>query len=230
MVVPLYGSRVLFFFALSCLAAATFGSVVLYQKGERRRLANGGAEQRLLLTGPNNGAAGARPTSQPPAASADPTLETLQRGDVVDDGENDWIVAGSIRYREERDSWTLHCLEGGTTQRFLEVRRRGGSLDVALVDVAKGLPGGQLLQGLTYAGQSFQLDVRGDARVSIEGDVVVGDGSLQPGVISYARYRGPGDALLLVEDEGAARRAWRGEKVPPSSLSLMSGELNRADS
>jgi hypothetical protein len=222
---------VLFFFALSCLAAATFGSVVLYQKGERRRLeAGGGADPRLLL--------GAKTDSKPPSKApsravedgGDPTLETLQRGDIVDDGENDWVVQGSLRYREERESWALHGLMGGGRPRFLEVRRRGGALEVALVEVAHGLPGGQLLQGLTYAGQSFQLEVRGDARVAVDGEVVVGDRSLQPGVIAYARYSGPGGAVLLVEDEGASRRAWLGERVPASSLSLMSGELNRADS
>jgi len=219
---------VLFFFALSCLAAATFGSVVLYQKGERRRLeAGGGAEPRLLL--------GARSAGTPPkkpahADSGDPTLETLQRGDIVDDGESDWVVQGTLRYREERDSWALHGLLGGDRQRFLEVRRRGGALEVALVEAAHGLPGGQLLQGLTHAGHTFQLEVRGDARVAVDGEVVVGDRSLQPGVIAYARYSGAGGAVLLVEDEGASRRAWLGERVPASSLSLMSGELNRADS
>lgn len=211
----------LFFLALSCLAAATFGSVVVYQRGERRRLEAGGADPRLLPARTNDSV---KPTPVSPTASAEPGLETLQTGDIVDDGEGDWVVTGSVRFREERETWALHALDGGARQRFLEVRRRAGALEVAFVDVASGLPNGQLLQGLTFAGHSFQLDLRGDARVSIDGDV---DGRGN-GTIAYARYSGPGGALLLVEDEGAVRRAFLGSRIPASSLSLMSGELNRA--
>jgi len=211
----------LFFFALSCLAAATFGSVVLYQRGERRRLEAGGvADPRLLLPDPKPKAA----SSSPPARAPDvePTLETLQLGDIVDDGEHDYVVVGTVRLREERETWAMHTLEGGDRQRFLEVRRRG-AVDVAFVDVAHGLPAGQLFEGLTFGGRAYQLEVRGDARISVDGDV----GGRKPGVVAYARYAGAGGALLLVEDEGTARRAFVGEKVPASSLSLMSGELNR---
>jgi hypothetical protein len=214
---------VLFFMALSCLAAATFGSVVLYQRGERRRLeAGGGVDPRLLL--PERRTEPPTAVSTPPARSGEPTLDHLQQGDIVDDGENDWVVTGSARYREERETWWLHALDGGARQRFLEVRRRGDELEVAFVDRAVGLPSGQLLQGLTFSGQAFQLDVRGDARVVVDGVV---DG-MASGTVAYARYGGPGGALLLVEDEGAARRAFAGSRVPVSSLSFMSGELNRS--
>lgn len=219
--VALYGSGVLFFFALSCLAAATFSSVVLYQKGERRRQQLGGiADPRLLLPFDTEVA---KPASSPPARVGEPTLENLQRGDIVEDGPDDYVVVGTVWYREERDTWALHILDGGTTQRFLEVRRRGGALDVAFVERAQGLPTGQLFDGLTFSGQGFQLEGRGDARTTVDGDTA----GLGTGVIAWARYGGAGGALLLVEDEGAARRAFVGARVPASSLSLMSGELNR---
>jgi hypothetical protein len=209
---------VLFFFALSCLAAATFGSVVVYQRGERRRLeaASGGQATALLVTGRSAPAA--------PSRTVEPTLETLQTGDIVDDGEGDWVVSGSLRYREEKETWSLHALDGGARRRWLEVRRRHGQLEVAFVDVADGLPAGQLLQGLTFAGQSFTLDLRGDARIVVDGEVP----GRSSGACVYARYGGAGGALLLVEDEGPTRRAFFGSRVPPSSVSLMSGELNRA--
>jgi hypothetical protein len=218
---------VLFLFALSFLAAATFGSVVLYQKGEQRRLGEGGGVDPNLLL-PLHDDHGATvstspPASVPPARVGEPTLETLQRGDVVEDGPDDFIVVGTIRYREERDTWALHVLDGGTRQRFLEVRRRNGDLEVAFVDTTRDLPTGQLLQGLTFAGQSFQLEVRGDARTSVDGDV----GGIAGGVIAWARYGAAGGGLLLVQDDAATRRGWVGSRVPPSSLSLMSGELNR---
>ena len=215
--------------ALSCLAAATFGSVVLYQRGERRRLEVGGvADPRLMLPERRS----EPPKSAPPARSGEPTLDHLQQGDIVDDGENDWVVTGTARYREERETWWLYALDGGARQRFLEVRRREGELQVAFVDRVVGLPSGQLMQGLTFGGQAFQLDVRGDARVVVDGVIDglndgVPDGRAS-GTVAYARYGGPGGALLLVEDEGAARRAFAGSRVPVSSLSFMSGELNRS--
>lgn len=227
----------LFFLALSALAAATFGSVVLYQRGEKNRLdGRGVADPRLLLPerkkkdpketqeAPVKGKA----KSNAPRPTLDPTLETLARGDIVVDGNDDWLVTGTVGYREEKETWQLHALEGGNRRRFLEVRARDGGLDVAFVDPVQGLPSGQLLQGLTFQGQSFHLEIRGDARTSVDGDV--GNGVSGGGVIAYARYGGGGGALLLVEDEGAARRAFLGSRVPADSLSLMSGELNRAQS
>ncbi|MDP2341981.1 MAG: DUF4178 domain-containing protein [Deltaproteobacteria bacterium] len=218
----------LFFLALSALAAATFGSVVLYQRGEKRRISDGGVvDPRLLL--PEKKDSGKvkakKPGTDLPKPSEEPTLETLRQGDIVVDGDDDWLVMGTVAYREEKDTWALHALEGGSKRRFLEVRQRGGGLDVAFVDLVDGLPGGQLLHGLTFRGQSFQLDVRGDARTQVDGDVGVKVSS--GGVLAWARYSGGGGSLLLVEDEGAARRAFLGSRVPPSSLSLMSGELNR---
>ncbi len=213
----------LFFIALSALAAATFGSVVLYQRGEQKRLGDG-ADPRLLLPERKK----EKVKTQPPKPAEDPTLETLSRGDIVSDGDDDWLVTGSIAYREERDTWQMHALEGGNRRRYLEVRARDGGVDVAFVDPAAGLPSGQLLQGLTFLGQSFQLEVRGDARIVVDGDVgLPGLSSSGGGVLAYARYGGPGGSLLLVEDEGTVRRAFVGHRLPASSLSLMSGELNR---
>ena len=218
----------LFFLALSALAAASFGSVVIYQRGEKRRLAAGGvADPRLLLAEKN--AARVKVKSVATTTALEPTLETLTQGDVVVDGDDDWLVTGTIAYREENDRWAMHALDGGARSRFLEVRARGGILDVAFIDLVDGLPAGQLLQGLTFRGQSFNLDGRGDARTSVDGDV--GTRVSSGGVLAWARYQGGGGSLLLVEDEGAGmRRAFLGNRVPPSSLALMSGELNRQQS
>lgn len=223
----------LFFLALSALAAATFGSVVMYQRGERRRI-EGGADPRLLLAaatdddGANDGKKNKKSTTTPPRKpSEDPTLATLDLGDIVVDGADDWVVVGTVRYREEGDRWQLHVLDGGQRRRYFEVRTRNGELEAAFVDVADGLPGGQLAQGLNFHGTPYQLDVRGDARTTVTGEVDVGV-TTSGGQLAYARYSGPGGALLLVEDEGAApRRAFVGSRVTASSLTLMSGELNR---
>jgi len=223
---------VLFFLALSCLAVATLGSAAAYQRGERRRLADGGVRAPAQLTdgaaaddGPR--AAGRRATGARAAADDDddPTLETLSPGDVGVDGVDDWLVTGTVRYREETDVWALHVLDGGTRRRFLEVRPRRGDVEVAVVDVADEAPRGQLLGGLTFHGQVFRLEGRGDARTTAAGDV---DAVSRGGLLQWVRYAAAGGGVLLVEDEGAARRAFIGARVQPSSLSIMSGALNRA--
>lgn len=210
---------VLFFLALSALAAATFGSVMLYQRGEERRRLGAPADPRLLLP--------ERKSEPPPKASrqGEPTLETLDLGDIVEDGPDDWLVVGARRYREEQDTWALFALEGGDRQRLLEVRRRRGQLEVAFLDGVDDLPGGQLLQGLTYRQQSFTLEARGDARVTAEGEAQAAPAS---GRLAWARFGGAGGALLLVEDDpNGQRQGFYGQKVAASALSLMSGELNR---
>jgi hypothetical protein len=218
---------VLFFLALTCLAAATVGSAVAYQRGERRRLASGGARAPLLLPGHDDGPTPATKKQAPPVDDDEPTLETLAPGDVVVDGVDDWVVAATVRYREESDVWALHVLDGGARRRFLEVRPRRGGVEVAVVDVTDDLPRGQLLGGLTFQGQAFRLEGRGDARTTSTGRL--DGGTSRGGVLQWARYAAAGGGVLLVEDEGGARRAFVGARVQSSSLTLMSGALNRAD-
>jgi hypothetical protein len=218
----------LFFLAISCLAVAAAGSAVAYQRGERRRLAGGG--QRPLSLPRGRRAEEPSSDSRPAASGQDedePTLQTLACGDVVVDGVDDWIVSGTVRYREEADTWALHVLDGGVRRRFLEVRARRGDVEVVVLDTAEDVPRGLLPGGLTFRGQVLRLDGRGDARTTSEGRL---DGQASAGgVLQWARYSAAGGAVLLVEDEGARRRGFFGARVQPSSLSLMSGALNRAD-
>jgi hypothetical protein len=205
-----YAWSVLLFLALSCLAAAAVGSVVVYQRGASSRLA--GADGTARLPARTEASVGEEPRRP------EPTLETLQHGDIVLDGNDDYVVVGTLTYREEQDSWTLHVLDAGARRRFLEVRRRRGVLEVALLDAVGDAPvHGQLVGGLTYRGKPLTLDSRGDARVQPGGDT---DDRGHPALLRYARYSGPGGALLLVEEEGVTRRAYHGHEAPPSSLQI----------
>jgi hypothetical protein len=197
---------VLLFFALSCLAAAALGSVVVYQRG---------AQNRLLAP---DGTARLPPKSTmtlPPRP--EPTLETLQLGDAVLEGSDDYVVVGTLGYREEADAWQVHVLDAGASRRYLEVRSRRGVLSAALLDVVDDAPiHGQLGGGLTYRGRPLTLEARGDARITLSGDT----GQRGAGLLKYARYTGPGGALLVVEEEGTTKRALYGQAVPHSSLTI----------
>jgi hypothetical protein len=218
---------VLFFVTLSVLAAATVGSVVVYQRGERRRIAGAPAPAPRLTAGTTPPGRRAAPPTGDDGSGDEPTLETLAPGDVVVDGVDDWLVVGSVAYREEGDTWAMHLLDGGQRHRLLEVRRRRGDVEVAFLDVVDDLPRGQLLGGLNHRGQAFQLEGRGDARTTTKGDC--GEHLSRGGALEWARYGAAGGGLLLVEDEGPRRRGFVGQRVPPSSLSFMSGALNRGD-
>src|SRR5687768_2186681 len=103
-------SHVLLFFALSCLAAAALGSVVVYQRGAQNRLLAPDGTARLPPKGT---------VTLPPRPEA--TLETLQIGDAVLEGSDDYVVAGTLGYREEADAWQVHVLDAGAARRYLEV-------------------------------------------------------------------------------------------------------------
>ncbi len=199
--------------ALTCLAAAATGSVVAYQRSAALRLTTADGTARL----PPKGVPGER--NRP-----EPTLETLQFGDVVLDGDDDFVVAGTLQYQEEQDQWSLHALDGGKVQRFLEVREKAGVVQAAFLEPVDDAPlFGALGQGLTYRGKPLTLEARGDARASAQGEI-----QREGGLVRYARYAGPGGALLVVEELVRERRAMFGHLTPTSTIAIYPGELNRA--
>lgn len=198
--------------ALTCLAAAAAGSVVAYQRSALQRLGSVDGTARL----PPKGVPGER-------TRPEPTLETLQHGDVVLDGDDDFLVTGTLMYQEEQDAWSLHALDGGAAPRFLEVRARSGVVQASFLEPVDDAPlFGSLGQGLTYRGRAMTLEARGDARTT-----ALGEAKRAGGLLRYARYAGPAGALLIVEQLGSDRRALFGHVTPSSTISIYPGELNR---
>lgn len=203
--------HMLFLLSLSLLSVVTLGSVVAYQRGAHKRLDEGlGADRRRLLT-----------ASSPPAPPAtDRTLDTLQVGDVVVDGDEDWLIIGTLTYQEEEERWCWHHLDSGRHHRWLEVRPRGGHR-ACFWEPAADLPAfGQLPNGLTHRGVPYRLWRRGDARVTADGEV----GARAAGTLRYTIYEGPGGAMLHVEDGDGARRAYGGTRTQGAGLMFMPGE------
>lgn len=200
---------------LVALGAVTVSSVVVYQRGARRRLLEGGGHAGVPALPP----ARHEPAEDGPAE--DVTLSTLGPGDVIIDGGADWLIVGTLYYKEERDRWQLHRVQGEDQHRWFEVRQRDG-LVAAWFEPASDIPSfGQLYDGLTHRGLPFRLVRRGDAYVSKEGDV---DGRAA-GLVRYTTYEGPGGMYLNVEEaEGSERRALTGDRVIAAGLMLMPGE------
>jgi hypothetical protein len=204
---------VLFLLALSALTAATVGSVLVYQRGERQRQLGGAPVKPRAL----------RAAPAPSAPKAEPSLSTLSVGDVVGDGVDDWLVVGTLAYREEDDRWALHRVQG-TTMRWLEVRRVRGRWEAAFVDVTRELPKqGTLLDGVMVGGARVTLEQRGDARVEVHRDCERRSG----GMLRYTRYANAEGQVVLVDD-AEERYAYAGQRVVAGSLEIFSGELNRS--
>ena len=193
-----------FLLALSLLSVATVGSVVAYQRASARAL--GGGKELAAL-----------PASTGPATER--TLQTLRVGDVVLDGEDDWLIVGTVTYREEQDVWWIHRLEDGARIRLLEVRKRP-DWTPAMLELADDAPTfGQLYNGLTFRSHPYQLERRGDARLKAEGDA-----HCEGGLIRYITYRGPSQQVLHIEETSAGRKGYAGRVLPSGTLTLMPGE------
>ncbi len=190
---------------------ATVGSVVVYQRQATARLK--GKDTLAAL-----------PAPQEPASER--TFETLQAGDVVVWGEQDWVVKQRVVYDEEGDLWWLYVLDDGNAskeRRYLEARRQDGT-EVALLTRADDAPlFGQLGQGLTFRGDPFLLDTRGDAFLSL--DTRTDAAGIVAGRLSYSRYKGPGGLWLIIEEQAGVRRAYAGELVAKKTFSLMPGNV-----
>lgn len=202
----------LWLLALSLLSAATIGSVMAYQRGMAARLPDGTIRRAALP-----------PAREDPAVER--TLQTLQVGDVVVEGDEDWLITATATYREEEEVWWVHLLEDGKDRRFMEVRRRPG-WTVTMLQAADDVPTfGQLGHGLTFRAQPYQLERRGDARVSLQGErMATGEGLLR-----YATYAGPAGTWLNVEEQEGRRLAFAGQTVEPTGLMLMPGARPEAD-
>ena len=197
-------------FALIALSTATAASVVIYQRTAERRFLQLQHGQTLGLL----------PEGQEEERTTERTLSTLRIGDVVSQGEQDWVIIGTCDYREERDRWRLHLLDAGAEQIWLETQHENDH-DGLFLSRADDIPiFGTLQDAITFRGETFRLDRRGDARVDVDGDV--GERAVER--LRYTRYEGPGSARLLIEESDGKRRAYIGYRTPASILDLLPGQ------
>lgn len=194
----------------AAVSAAALGSVVLYQREAQRR-----------LSGAPEGAARSLPAPRPPTGPAiDRELHTLQLGDVVLEGDEDWLLVGTVHYREEEERWFLHRMEGGRRQRWLYVRAMPAWQALWLEDADDAASFGRLADALTFRARTLELWRRGDAGLRVEGEVM----DRSAGQVHYSVYCGHGGEVLVIEQIAEHRRAMAGTRILEGSLTLMPGE------
>ena len=201
----------LFLIAILILGGATVGSVLAYQRGAHKRLAAYGDLKRLAP----------KPEPEPePEPTVERSIETLSPSDVVVHDDRDWLIVGSLNYREEDDTWHLHHLEDAGESCWLEVRKRQGNWQAAMLKSASGIPTfGRLGDGLTYQGMPYRLLRRGVARVVAVGDTR----GRKSETVEYTTYDGAGVGYLVVEQTSSGRVANSGEYIREESLDLLPG-------
>lgn len=142
----------------------------------------------------------------------------LGPGAVVSHGGIDYVVRGSVTYREGPYVWWEHLLEGGDQPIWFSVEEDDGRLELAMWVDRKDLtlqPGGQYL----VDGVTFRESERGRASYTSEGMTGLPAG----GEMEYLDCTNADKSALLSFERWAPGMAWEvstGRSVVPGELSV----------
>ena len=161
-----------------------------------------------------------------PAARQDPLTtgaaefgpRQLGPGAVVSYGGVDYVVRGSVTYREGPFVWWEHLLEGGEQPIWFSVEEDDGRLKLAMWVSRKDLalqPGGEhVVDGVTY-----KESERGHAGYTTEGTTGLPAG----GEMDFVDYVNADETALLSFERWAPDMPWEvstGKSVLPGELTL----------
>jgi hypothetical protein len=144
--------------------------------------------------------------------------QQLGPGAVVSHGGVDYVVRGSVTYREGPYVWWEHLLEGGDQPIWFSVESDDGRLELAMWVDRKDLtlqPGDQYL----VDGVTFRESERGRASYTSEGMTGLPAG----GEMEYLDCTNADKSALLSFERWAAGMSWEistGKSVVPGELSV----------
>jgi hypothetical protein len=157
----------------------------------------------------------------PLSFSAQPQFGPRQLGPgaIVSYGGVDYVVRGSVTYREGPFVWWEHLLEGGDQPIWFSVEEDDGRLELAIWVTRKDLahqglqPGGQhVVDGVT-----FQESERGRAGYTTEGTTGLPPG----GDMDFVDYSNSDETALLSFERWAPNMPWE----ISTGKSVLTGEL-----
>jgi len=192
---------------LVALAAVLFiASLVVLVVALRRPKARPGGRQDPLAFGA-------------PGVQAQYGPRQLGPGAIVSYGGVDYVVRGSVTYREGPFVWWEHLLEGGDQPIWFSVEEDDGRLELAIWVTRKDLahqglqPGGQhVVDGVT-----FQESERGRAGYTTEGTTGLPPG----GDMDFVDYSNSDETALLSFERWAPNMPWE----ISTGKSVLTGEL-----
>lgn len=131
----------------------------------------------------------------------------LGPGAIVSHGGIDYVVRGSVTFREGPFVWWEHLLEGGDTPTWLSVQEDDGRLELAMWVKRTDLglqPGGQhVIDGVT-----FQETERGHAGYTTEGTTGLPAGGEMDYVDCASAGQGADESMLLSFERWAPDMGW----------------------
>jgi hypothetical protein len=156
-----------------------------------------------------------------PSAQAQFGPRQLGPGAIVSYGGVDYVVRGSVTYREGPFVWWEHLLEGGDQPLWFSVEDDDGRLELAMWVTRKDLvalqPGGDhVVDGVT-----FRESERGHAGYTTEGTTGLPPGGEMDFVDYASAGRGADEALMLSFERWAPDMPWE----ISTGKSVLTGEL-----
>jgi hypothetical protein len=142
----------------------------------------------------------------------------LGPGAIVSYGGTDYVVRGSVTFREGPFVWWEHLLEGGDQPCWFSVEEDDGRLELAMWVTRKDLalqPGGELM----VDGVTMRESERGHASYTTEGTTGMPAG----GEMDFVDYADAGQNLLLSFERWAPDMPWEvssGRTVLPGELTV----------
>ncbi|MEM9092127.1 MAG: DUF4178 domain-containing protein [Cyanobacteria bacterium P01_F01_bin.53] len=147
-----------------------------------------------------------------------PTIFTLKLGDIVQYDDNDWVIEDKLTYNEDGWEWVEYLLQDGDRIGFLSVDD-DDTLEVSFTETVKDCPvenppGAEII----YRQKIYNRDESGTATLTRQ---------RKPGVketCKYYDYKGPGDAVLSVEQWSGQTEVSVGVTVRPYQLTFLPGD------
>ena len=169
-----------------------------------------------------------RRPKQPPPGRHDPLAfataapqfgpRQLGPGAIVSHGGIDYVVRGSVTYRQGPFVWWEHLLEGGSEPVWFSVEDSDGRLELVMWTSRKDLqlqPGGQhVVDGVTYSETE-----RGHAGYTTEGTT----GLPAAGDMDFVDYESADENSLLSFERWSSAMPWEvstGKQVLPGELTV----------
>jgi hypothetical protein len=142
----------------------------------------------------------------------------LGPGAIVSHGGTDFVVRGSVTYRQGPFVWWEHLLEGGDQPLWFSVEEDEGRLQLAMWVARKDLllqPGGDLV----VDGATLRESERGHASYTTEGET----GLPAAGDMDFVDYADAGETALLSFERWGPGMPWEvstGKAVSPGELTV----------
>ncbi len=159
-------------------------------------------------------------TNRPAATGTrQPTVFTLQLGDVVQYDSIDWIIEDKLTYNDDGWEWVEYLLQDGDRISFLSVED-DDTLEVTFTEKVSDCPvDNPPASQITYRQQIFNRSEKGTAQLKRQRHPERAAETCQ-----YHDYSGPNETVMSIEIWDGQIEVSVGNKVRPYQLTFLPGD------